>query len=296
MARSSTRTALKKGANYLGMMSVLMQLRKVCNHPDLFEPRSVVTPFFSDRLTITAPACVIDVKQVDSAFDKVSPYLIHPLWSTGIGIPSFDESMKYDSVVVSKIHELQTPPLAISKDVLDSDVKEPKHTTSEKPGLSRYLERIWNKAKVEEEEKAHFHSRLNSWRCDGRSLPFPRSLVNALTVNLRLETKSAESKKVDLVNIAQTPNELLNMMKTQQERADDLESLMKKFIFCVPKAGSRRPVLTGGRQMKCEIYESYLSSTLLSSFEAYSNPFRLAQARLTSPTNNVILLPPCTTG
>lgn len=26
-------------------MNVLMQLRKVCNHPDLFEPRSIESPF-----------------------------------------------------------------------------------------------------------------------------------------------------------------------------------------------------------------------------------------------------------
>ena len=39
MSKSSTRASLS-GGNYLGMMNILMQLRKVCNHPDLFEPRS----------------------------------------------------------------------------------------------------------------------------------------------------------------------------------------------------------------------------------------------------------------
>ena len=33
MARSSTRHALKKSGNFMAMMNVLMQLRKVCNHP-----------------------------------------------------------------------------------------------------------------------------------------------------------------------------------------------------------------------------------------------------------------------
>ena len=33
MARSSTRSALKKSGNFMAMMNVLMQLRKVCNHP-----------------------------------------------------------------------------------------------------------------------------------------------------------------------------------------------------------------------------------------------------------------------
>jgi hypothetical protein len=32
------------------MMNVLMQLRKVCNHPDLFEPRPIVSPFICDNI------------------------------------------------------------------------------------------------------------------------------------------------------------------------------------------------------------------------------------------------------
>ena len=30
-------------------MNVLMQLRKVCNHPDLFEPRSIESPFIQQE-------------------------------------------------------------------------------------------------------------------------------------------------------------------------------------------------------------------------------------------------------
>ncbi|KAJ2724824.1 swr1 complex component [Coemansia sp. Benny D115] len=42
MARSQTRETLRTGS-YLGVMGCLMQLRKVCNHPDLFETRPIVT-------------------------------------------------------------------------------------------------------------------------------------------------------------------------------------------------------------------------------------------------------------
>ncbi|RHY98740.1 hypothetical protein DYB35_012376 [Aphanomyces astaci] len=51
MARSSTRKALS-GGNFMGMMNVLMQLRKVCNHPDLFEARPVLCPFDMAPLTV----------------------------------------------------------------------------------------------------------------------------------------------------------------------------------------------------------------------------------------------------
>ena len=38
----------------MGMMNVLMQLRKVCNHPDLLESRQVDLPTQVNELTIKA--------------------------------------------------------------------------------------------------------------------------------------------------------------------------------------------------------------------------------------------------
>ena len=48
MSRSSTRESLVSGG-YLGVANCLMQLRKVCNHPDLFEVRAIRTSFAMDR-------------------------------------------------------------------------------------------------------------------------------------------------------------------------------------------------------------------------------------------------------
>lgn len=48
MSRASTREALTSGG-YLGVVNILMQLRKVCNHPDLFEVRPVRTSFAMDK-------------------------------------------------------------------------------------------------------------------------------------------------------------------------------------------------------------------------------------------------------
>lgn len=39
-----TKETLASG-NFLSVINVLMQLRKVCNHPDLFEPRPITSPF-----------------------------------------------------------------------------------------------------------------------------------------------------------------------------------------------------------------------------------------------------------
>lgn len=41
---NSTRSALQSGS-YMSVIQILMQLRKVCNHPDLFDVRPVVSPY-----------------------------------------------------------------------------------------------------------------------------------------------------------------------------------------------------------------------------------------------------------
>lgn len=52
MSRASTREALTSGG-YLGVVNILMQLRKVCNHPDLFEVRPVRTSFAMERSVVS---------------------------------------------------------------------------------------------------------------------------------------------------------------------------------------------------------------------------------------------------
>ena len=51
LSRSQTRETLARG-NYLSIINCLMQLRKVCNHPDLFETRPIVTSFAMPRSAV----------------------------------------------------------------------------------------------------------------------------------------------------------------------------------------------------------------------------------------------------
>ncbi|GAA6057722.1 hypothetical protein JCM3770_002662 [Rhodotorula araucariae] len=53
MARAQTRETLASG-HFLSIINCLMQLRKVCNHPDLFETRPVVTSFSMHRSVVSA--------------------------------------------------------------------------------------------------------------------------------------------------------------------------------------------------------------------------------------------------
>jgi helicase SWR1 len=59
MSRAQTRETLASG-NFMSIISCLMQLRKVCNHPDLFETRPIVTSFAMPR------SCVTDYEKTES--------------------------------------------------------------------------------------------------------------------------------------------------------------------------------------------------------------------------------------
>ena len=61
ISRRNTKEQLASGS-FLSMMGVLMQLRKVCNHPDLFETRPITTPFICEKLDPMYPRCVLKMK------------------------------------------------------------------------------------------------------------------------------------------------------------------------------------------------------------------------------------------
>lgn len=59
-----TRETLVCG-NLLSVINVLMQLRKVCNHPNLFEVRPTISPFHCDGLVIQIPSLIYAVLEYD---------------------------------------------------------------------------------------------------------------------------------------------------------------------------------------------------------------------------------------
>ena len=77
MARASTREALSSGG-YLGVMNTLMQLRKVCNHPDLFEVRPVRTSFAMNRSVASdfTPSALLVRQRLLADADRTSAFEI----------------------------------------------------------------------------------------------------------------------------------------------------------------------------------------------------------------------------
>ncbi|XP_056644553.1 helicase domino isoform X1 [Diorhabda sublineata] len=64
MSRAKTRETLASG-NLLSVINVLMQLRKVCNHPNLFEVRPTTSPFQCEGIRLHIPSIVYSAIDYD---------------------------------------------------------------------------------------------------------------------------------------------------------------------------------------------------------------------------------------
>ena len=76
MSRAKTKETLESG-NLLSVINVLMQLRKVCNHPNLFEPRPTCSPFIAQHVTCTVPKFTASIMRPRPLYDLNLSY--HPL-------------------------------------------------------------------------------------------------------------------------------------------------------------------------------------------------------------------------
>uniref|UniRef100_UPI000B4C3918 helicase SRCAP-like n=1 Tax=Lonchura striata TaxID=40157 RepID=UPI000B4C3918 len=73
MGQASTKATLASG-HFMSVINVLMQLRKVCNHPDLFEPRPVTSPLVTPGLSLGAPALVLRALEPHPFQVDLSPF------------------------------------------------------------------------------------------------------------------------------------------------------------------------------------------------------------------------------
>jgi SNF2 family DNA or RNA helicase len=282
MARSSTRTALKKGGNFMGMMNVLMQLRKVCNHPDLFEPRSVITPFAMERLDYKVPGLAMLATTEKNACSAISKQLLLPLWSVGMGMPAPEQSVYVDSFESEQLSRLSVNETIFVGNILDICLDEPEAETGMGAELTELLTSIRSKELENKLATKRFQGLENSRRCV--TPPFPYSL--RLLELVRFEMAPIDRPEAELCRdrrIISTPSELLAAKRTHLDRADDLDEIMKKFVFCIPRAGASRTRLDGSLiDRNAEEFEQGVIEMLAEPLEEYFYPFRQAQARLSS--------------
>lgn len=212
-----------------------------------------------------------------SALGSVSAYITAPIWCGSGSEPSLATCVYHDQLQALALRcSAEFPPFQYNSD-------EPKENESFAPGLSQLLGSIREEEFRERENKWRFQQDINTRRCEAPPFPYPSPLVDSITLTDSALNRN-EAELVFRGKVLSTPIHLLAMRKSQQQRADELDELMKKFVFCVPKAGAPRPRLhassVGFDQNESSIRN--LNAALLEPLEECFRPYRKASARLSS--------------
>jgi len=239
MSASSTQDTLK-GGNYMGLMNVLMQLRKVCNHPDLFADRPIVSPFFQwPALVYQPPSLAVNVLRTDP-MERVDLSFLN----LQLCAHSSDPLSALSSWDSQEIAALQTPHGVIMESA-NANVPQPPASSSAAAGSSlntlsstAAFSSFWaehgNKLKAWRTDRYAQHAYVNAFRCSQRPV-FSRDLLRLLTMTFPI--RDAYERAGDRRNLGEYPQSLLDMIRLPAQRMDEVsDSLMAQFWCVVPRA------------------------------------------------------------
>jgi E1A-binding protein p400 len=252
ISNANTKKTLESG-NYLGIANVLMQLRKVCNHPALFEPRPIVSPF--DQLEphlCHVPSLAVRALEKNPLKDVSLENLNLNFVScecTGMGRLQCEEVNRLH-VESKRIVQLSGQP----QSVVPTDQSTVSNTGIISNTTSSFLSQnvhmqgafdVYERAKQERmrkerQERYQFAGYLNELRCNSRPL-YGYDLIRC--VQVRTTTSACLERSHDPKRYLEYSNALRSMILTPEEREQAMQETITHFVFNIPKARAPPPQL-----------------------------------------------------
>ena len=163
------------GGNYFSVFNVLMQLRKVCNHPDLFEGRAIKSAFDASCFALRYPkVCILDL-HCDRPVEEVSLCHMGFVGDVKTQLTSWDwDFLDRHQTTCAAFTDIQ---------MLRDKKKHPKYLHSSNSGSVVIKAMLASLQKSQEWRRSRnlFHSALNAVRCGQRPL-YTRNLIDCVTI------------------------------------------------------------------------------------------------------------------
>ena len=231
MSMAKTRETLASG-NYLSIINCLMQLRKVCNHPDLFETRQIVTSFAMSKSVVAD----YETKELLVRRRLLTEDPFDPSFST-----DFLEFVGLVPAKISRITQQHSNQIRIlsatdllrhyyEERVASLEPAEPDFSTIQ--GNARYMR---YKSELSHLDKLKSCVRLNPIRTQYQPL-CSYDLIEACSRDISATPVRPEPKKrAQITECFMSQSEAIrNMIPTLSERADALETAIIKFGCITP--------------------------------------------------------------
>ncbi|GAQ84884.1 putative SNF2 family N-terminal domain containing protein [Klebsormidium nitens] len=260
MASSDTQATLASG-NFLGLINVLMQLRKVCNHPDLFEGRPIVSAYDMPQIS----------PQLSS--DVINALKPHPLTSLDLdalnmrlidleGMHQWEAEeicqLATPRPLIEEIDGPEKPASAVPVVETPGNVPTANETEGERaasgngastsstgpsPGRPRTLleeirDAIEAKRLQRKKDTLAFLASLNVRRCNRRPVfgADVRAAVEVVPPALTVTRLTANPARY-----LDYPNALAELVVSPEGRCEKAQDLVETFVFAIPRARAPPP-------------------------------------------------------
>ncbi|XP_030525754.1 protein PHOTOPERIOD-INDEPENDENT EARLY FLOWERING 1 isoform X2 [Rhodamnia argentea] len=235
IASSETQATLAS-ANFFGMISVIMQLRKVCNHPDLFEGRPIISSFDMSGIVTQLSSSVCSILST-GPFSGVD--------LEGLGFLFTDLDFHLTSWESDEVRSIETPSdLIINRVDLNSqneDWYSPRRDwkRSHQTNIFEEIQKaLWEERLREAKERAASISWWNSLRCRRRPM-YSTSLRDVVTI--KHPVYDIHRQKADQSSYLYS-SKLADLVLSPVERFERMTDLVESFMFAIPAARAPEPV------------------------------------------------------
>lgn len=289
MSLNKTKETLASG-NFLSVINVLMQLRKVCNHPNLFEPRPTISPFMMGSISYKVPGILFTpldydpYKHVNLSSLQLLPvevgcsltsiakdYIKSKVTPHNKFLEVIDEVSDQDSVTIedgsSSVMEVDEAQDAIFSDIVNqafSTVKEAQR--NDKLSRLRVMSEI-NKNRCTKSDSFYYSDLkdllyLNELRHMSKSEGSTRNEFSngngRIICSLVDEIRSKASSRFDLLSSL-----VDEAIKTPEQLVTNLSNIINRYVFCVPGASAGPVSLHVSHQSSSKkVQEIHLRETL----------------------------------
>ncbi|PON81021.1 Protein PHOTOPERIOD-INDEPENDENT EARLY FLOWERING [Trema orientale] len=270
IASSETQATLAS-ANFFGMISVIMQLRKVCNHPDLFEGRPIVSSFDMAGINIQLCSSICSILS-HGPFSRVN------LRDMGFVFTHHDYSMT--SWESDEVKALATPSISIKErgDLINLENIVSGFENRKLHG-SNIFEEI-QKAILEErlkgaKERAAAIAWWNSLRCERK--PVYSTTLRDL-VMVRHPVHDIHRHKANHLSYMYS-TKLADIVLSPVERFHKMIDLVESFMFAIPAARAPPPVCWCSKSRSSAFLQPTYEQNCTKVFSPLLTPFRPAIVR-----------------
>ncbi|XP_047310658.1 protein PHOTOPERIOD-INDEPENDENT EARLY FLOWERING 1 [Impatiens glandulifera] len=228
IASSETQATLAS-ANFFGMISVIMQLRKVCNHPDLFEGRPIVSSFDMDGINMQLSSLVCSV---------LTPKPLSEVDLQGFGFLFTHLDFSMTSWESGEVQSIATPSSLIEgragHDILEELKPLYKNSKSFRTNIFEEIQKAILEERLREaKERAASVAWWNSLRCKRKPI-YSTSLRDLVMIGHPI---SGVQHERSYMNSSMFANAVLSPVERMQSMIDQVES----FMFAIPAARASTP-------------------------------------------------------